>query len=121
MITVEEVDFVTIPTQDVERAKRFYAHTLGLAHDRDTPAGAEFQAGQVTFEVWDPTSAGMAFAPNPAGVALRVPDVAAARRALEDEGVQFMGETIDTGVCHMALFNDPDGNLLVLHRRYAPR
>jgi predicted enzyme related to lactoylglutathione lyase len=121
VITVEEVDFVTVPTQDVERAKRFYGHTLGLPHDRDTPAGAEFQAGQVTFEVWDPTSAGMPFAPNPAGIALRVPDVEAARRALEADGVGFLGETIDTGVCHMALFHDPDGNLLVLHRRYAPR
>ncbi|MGZ4430469.1 MAG: VOC family protein [Gaiellales bacterium] len=120
MIGVEHVDFIAVPTRDVPRAKRFYGETLGLVHERDTPAGAEFRAGQVTLGVWKPEDQGMPFAANPAGFALRVADVAAARQALEAAGVQFAGETIDTGVCHMALFHDPDGNLLLLHRRYAP-
>jgi hypothetical protein len=47
--------------------------------------------------------------------------VAAARRTLEDRGVRFAADTFDTGVCHMALFSDPDGNALMLHHRYAPR
>jgi predicted enzyme related to lactoylglutathione lyase len=53
--------------------------------------------------------------------ALNVDDVAAARAELEDKGVEFIGEVMDTGVCHMAFLTDPDGNDLMLHRRYAPR
>ena len=75
----------------------------------------------MTLDIFDPTSQGQLFAPSPAGLALRVPDVAAARAALEAQGFAFDGETIDTGVCHMAFFRDPDGNALMLHRRYAPR
>ena len=41
------------------------------------------------------------------------------RKELEAKGVQFNGDTFDTGVCHMALFTDPDGNDLMLHHRYA--
>ena len=81
----------------------------------------EFRAGQVTLDIFDPLSIGQPFAPSPAGLALRVPDVAAAREELESKGVEFDGETLDTGVCHMAFFKDPDGNALMLHRRYAPR
>jgi predicted enzyme related to lactoylglutathione lyase len=120
MIQVEHIDFVGVPTRDVERAKRFYGQTLGLPLERGTPTGAEFRAGQVTLEIWKPEDAGMPFAPNPTGFALRVADVAAARQELEASGVEFTGETFDTGVCHMALFHDPDGNQLILHRRYAP-
>ena len=54
-------------------------------------------------------------------VALHVDDVAETRKLLEDRGVSFHGDTLDTGVCHMALFSDPDGNTLMLHHRYAPR
>jgi predicted enzyme related to lactoylglutathione lyase len=57
--------------------------------------------------------------PNP--LALHVQDMAQARTTLEQRGVQFTGETLDTGVCHMAFFSDPDGNALMLHHRYAPR
>jgi catechol 2,3-dioxygenase-like lactoylglutathione lyase family enzyme len=120
MIGVERTDFVAVLTQDVERSKRFYGETLGLELETEHPAGLEYRMGQVTLGVVDPTVVGMTFAPNPAGFALRVPDVAEARQKLEQAGVEFNGETYDTGVCHMAFFNDPDGNLLILHRRYAP-
>jgi predicted enzyme related to lactoylglutathione lyase len=120
MFEVEHVDFIGVPTQDVERAKRFYGELLHLPIEKDTPGGAEFRAGQVTLGVWAPESQGFPFAPNPAGIALRVPDVAAARAELEAAGVEFAMDTFDTGVCHMALFHDPDGNALILHRRYAP-
>ena len=119
-ITVERVDFVSIATQDVERSKRFYLETIGLPHEGDNPIGFEVRAGQVTLGVWQPEKAGRPFAPNPNAVVLRVPDVAEARRALEDAGVEFQGDIFDTGVCHMAFFADPDGNALMLHRRYAP-
>jgi catechol 2,3-dioxygenase-like lactoylglutathione lyase family enzyme len=117
---VERVDFVSFLTQDIARARRFYAETLGLEIETEGEHDLEFRAGQVTLDVFDPSSIGQPFAPSPAGLALRVRDVAAARAELEAKGVEFDGETKDTGVCHMAFFHDPDGNALMLHRRYAP-
>jgi predicted enzyme related to lactoylglutathione lyase len=78
------------------------------------------RAGQVTLGVWEPERMGLPFEPNHNGISLRVPDVAEARATLERDGVEFTGETIDTGVCHMAFLHDPDGNTIMLHRRYAP-
>jgi catechol 2,3-dioxygenase-like lactoylglutathione lyase family enzyme len=117
---VERVDFVSFLTQDIRRAKRFYTETIGLELETEGEHDLEFRAGQVTLDVFDPSSVGQPFAPSPAGLALRVSDVAAARAELEAKGVEFEGETRDTGVCHMAFFRDPDGNSLMLHRRYAP-
>jgi catechol 2,3-dioxygenase-like lactoylglutathione lyase family enzyme len=117
---VERVDFVSFLTQDIARAKRFYAEMLGLEIETEDESDMEFRAGQVTLDIFDPASIGQPFAPSTGGLALRVPDVAAARAELEAKGVEFEGETRDTGVCHMAFFRDPDGNALVLHRRYAP-
>jgi catechol 2,3-dioxygenase-like lactoylglutathione lyase family enzyme len=116
---VERVDFVSFLTQDIARAKRFYAEVLGLEIETEGENDMEFRAGQVTLDIFDPTSIGQEFAPSPAGMALRVADVAVARAELEEKGVEFDGETVDTGVCHMAFFRDPDGNALMLHRRYA--
>ena len=118
MIEVERVDFVSVPTRDVARARRFYGELLGL-----TPADGtegEFETPNVTLGLWEPEADGEPFEPNRAGIALRVPNVAAARQELERAGVEFLGETVDTGVCHMAFCRDPDGNVLILHRRYAP-
>jgi predicted enzyme related to lactoylglutathione lyase len=120
MITVEHVDFISVPTQDVERSKHFYGELLGLELEKETPVGAEYRAGQVTLGIWAPESQGLEFTPNQSGFALRVADVAAAREELEGKGVGFDMETFDTGVCHMALMRDPDGNQVILHRRYAP-
>ena len=120
-MNVERVDFVSFLTQDIPRAKRFYSEVLGLEIETEGASDMEFRAGQVTLDIFDPTSVGQPFAPSPAGLALRVPDVAEARAELENRGVAFDGETVDTGVCHMAFFKDPDGNSLMLHRRYAPR
>ena len=118
---VERVDFVSFLTQDIPRAKQFYGETLGLPIETEGQNDLEFTLGQVTLDVFDPASVGQEFAPSPAGIAIRVPDVAAARESLEAKGVQFDGEIVDTGVCHFAFFKDPDGNVLMLHRRYAPR
>ena len=120
-IEVEKVDFVSVLTQDIPRARKFYGETLGLEVETEGENDMEFRLGQVTLDVFNPASIGRPFAPSSAGIAIRVPDVAAARAALEAEGVEFDGETRDTGVCHMAFFKDPDGNQLMLHRRYAPR
>ncbi len=122
MITVERADFVSVPVTDMERSIRFYGETLGLPRASDTEGWPEFQLGEnVSLYLIDPTNIGRDFeGPHTASIALRVPDVEAAKQALEAKGVTFTGETFDTGVCHMALFDDPDGNALMLHRRYAP-
>jgi catechol 2,3-dioxygenase-like lactoylglutathione lyase family enzyme len=118
VIGVERVDFVSVPTRDIAQARRFYGEVLGLVRNVRSPD--EFEAANVTFALWRPEADGLPFAPNTAEVALRVPDVAAARERLESAGVRFLGDTVDTGVCHMGFFHDPDGNVLILHRRYAP-
>lgn len=119
MPAITGVDYVAIPTQDAERAKEFYGETLGLRVDADVPS--EFWAGDLCLSIWAPTRFGVEFAPQRNGhLALHVEDVAAAQRELEAKGVVFKGPAFDTGVCHMALFSDPDGNDLMLHSRHAP-
>jgi catechol 2,3-dioxygenase-like lactoylglutathione lyase family enzyme len=115
---VERVDFVSVLTQDIARAKKFYSEVLGLEIESEGDSDMEFRCGQVTLDVFDPSSIGQPFAPSPAGLALRVPDVDAARAELEAKGVEFDGDTIETSVCRQAWFKDPDGNSLMLHRRY---
>lgn len=115
---IERADFVSVFTRDIKRAKEFYAGTLGLEIESEGESDMEFRCGQVTLDVFDPSSIGQEFAVSQAGLALRVPDVDAARAELEAKGVEFDGETIETDVCRMASFKDPDGNALLLHRRF---
>ena len=116
---ISRVDSIGIPSRDTERSRQFYIETLGLPQDEH--ASNEFWVGQTCFAIWEPQRFGLEFQPVKNGLALlRVDDVAAARTELEGKGVEFAGETLDTGVCHMAFFSDPDGNELTLHRRYAP-
>lgn len=118
---VERTDFVSLPVTDMERARSFYRDTLGLT-PVDEGGFPEYQLGEnISVYLLDMEAIGSTFTgPHTASIALRVPDVAAARKELEAKGVAFEGETFDTGVCHMAHFKDPDGNVLMLHRRYAP-
>ena len=118
VMQVEHVDFVSVLTQDLQRARRFYVETLGLEVETEGDSDMELRCGQVTLDVFDPSSIGQPFAPSPAGIALRVADVDAARAELEAKGVVFDGDTIVTGVCKQAFFKDPDGNALMLHRRF---
>jgi predicted enzyme related to lactoylglutathione lyase len=122
LIGAERVDFVSIPVRDKDRAARFYGATLGLERDpRATHGWPEFRVGNLTLAIVVPAEIGWDFTPMPAGqVAIRVPDVAEARKSLEEAGVEFTGETFDSGVCHMAFFEDSEGNGLMLHHRYAP-
>ena len=113
------VDFVAVPSTDWERSRAFYVDTLGLRPDEH--GRFEFWVGETCFGIWEPARLGMEFAPQKnAHPALHVDDVAAARAELEEKGVEFAGDILDTGVCHMAFFTDPDGNDLMLHHRYAP-
>ena len=119
---VERTDFISVPVTDMGRAERFYGETLGLPKI-STRGFPEFQLGEnVSVYLLDMTQVGSSFqGPHTAHVALRVPDVAATRAELEAKGVEFDGDILDTSVCHMAFFKDPDGNQFMLHRRYAPR
>ena len=119
---VERTDFISVPVTDVERATSFYRDTLGLEQVAEGPGFPEFQLGEnVSVYLLSMEAVGSRWsAPHTAHVALRVPDVAETRRELEAKGVEFEGDVLDTGVCHMAFFNDPDGNALMLHRRYVP-
>ena len=120
MSVVTGLDFVAVPSRDAERSRAFYLETLGLRPD--DKARFEFWVGETCFGIWEPERMGGTFAPQKNGHwALHVDDVAEARRELEGKGVEFVGEVLDTGVCHMAFFADPDGNDLMLHHRYAPR
>ncbi|MGI9112157.1 MAG: VOC family protein [Gaiellaceae bacterium] len=121
MITVERTDFVSVPVTDMERARTFYEETLGIRNTSPDAAWPEFQTGNVSLYLIDPKRIGIEFSPHSAHIALRVPDVAEARTTLEAAGVEFDGDTLDTGVCHMAFFKDPDGNAVMLHHRYAPK
>ena len=117
-------DFASVPTRDLEAAVAFFGDVLGLERSVYMPERnfAEFETGNLTLNVMDPEQMGVGeFAPNRNHIALHVEDMPSARAALEERGVTFLGDTFDTGVCHMAFFEDPDGNRFMLHHRYAPR
>lgn len=120
---VTGTDFVTVPTTDIERAVEFYGTTLGLRRSAYRPDRnfAEFETGNLTLSIINPQRMGMEHHVSRNPVALHVEDMDQARAELEQRGVTFVGETFDTGVCHMSFFADPDGNALMLHHRYAPR
>ena len=120
---VTGTDFVTQPVQDYEAASKFYGETLGLEFSKrwgKMPAG-EFETGSLTIALMQPEAFGMQFRPSTSAIALHVEDVEAARAELEAKGVEFKGETIDSGVCLQAIFEDGDDNPLILHNRYAPK
>ncbi len=117
------VDFVALPTHDVAASAAFYGETLGLTRSVYIPERnyAEFETGNLTLSVIDAEKMGLEHHPQQTHIALHVEDVEQARKTLEARGVEFSGEILDTGVCHMAFFEDPEGNRFMLHHRYAPR
>ena len=116
---VEQVDFIAIPTRDLSRAVSWYRDVLGLPESEVTEG--ELDTPNVTLSFWEPEREDLPFVPNEAGFGVRVADVEEARAELEAKGVEFIAETWDSGVCHFAAFRDPEGNTVILHRRYAPR
>lgn len=120
--TVTGVDFIAVPTRDFEKADEFYGNVLGLTRSKrwgNMPAG-EFETGTLTIALMQSGAFGLEFQPHTHPVALHVEDVHGARSELEAKGVAFAAETLDSGVCYMAHFSDPDGNALMFHHRYAP-
>jgi catechol 2,3-dioxygenase-like lactoylglutathione lyase family enzyme len=122
-VNVTGVDFIAIPTQDFDRAEGFYGDVLGLERSKrwgDMPAG-EFENGTVTLAVMQSDAFGLEFRANTHPIALHVDDFEAAKAELASRGVEFRGDTLDSGVCWQAFFADPDGNVLAIHHRYAPK
>ena len=121
-MTVTGVDFITVPTRDFEEADKFYGDVLGLERSKQwgSMPAREFETGNLTIAVMQSDAFGIEFQPHSHPIALHVDDVEAARSELESRGVEFPADTIDSGVCHMAHFADPDGNRLMFHHRYAP-
>lgn len=119
---VTGTDFITVGTTNFDAAREFYGTVLGLPESKrwgKRPA-AEFETGNLTIAVMESQAFGIEFRPNNLPIELRVDDVEAARAILTERGVTFKGDTLDSGVCHQAFFNDPDGNALAIHHRYAP-
>jgi predicted enzyme related to lactoylglutathione lyase len=121
---VTGVDFICVSTTDLTAAREFYGNVLGLESSKvwreSDPMGAEFETGNLTIALLASEKLGIEPRPHNHPIALRVDDVEAARAELESRGISFQADTVDSGVCHMAYFKDPDGNALMLHHRYAP-
>lgn len=122
MPLITKTDFVFLPITSFETTEQFYGGVLGLECSKryDNDLGGEFETGSLTIQLVDMTKLGQEVQPSTGAIALHVDDVEAARRELESKGVEFDGETMDSGVCYQAYFRDPDGNALILHHRYAP-
>jgi len=122
MPLITKTDFVFLPITSFERAEQFYGGVLGLERSKryDNELGGEFETGSLTIQLVDMTKLGREVPPSTGAIALHVDDVEAARKELEEKGVEFQEETMDSGVCYQAYFSDPDGNALILHHRYAP-
>ena len=120
---ISVVDFIPVPTRDLERSVAWYGDVLGLKRSVYMPERnfAEFETDNVTLTIMNSEKMGLEFHPNSTPMALRVDDVAAAKADLEAKGVEFLGDVFDTSVCHMGFFKDPDGNAWMLHHRYKPR
>jgi predicted enzyme related to lactoylglutathione lyase len=122
-MNISGVDFIAVPTQDFDKADEFYGDVLGLERSKQwgSMPAREYETGSLTIAVMQSDAFGIEFQPHSHPIALHVDDVAAAREELESKGVEFRADTMDSGVCHMAHFSDPDGNALMLHHRYVPR
>jgi predicted lactoylglutathione lyase len=112
LIDATRVDFIAVPVSDLGVADEFYGTTLGLGRNPNTSGErwVEYETGNLTIALSTPGAA----------IGIGVPDVEEARRKVEETGVEFRMDTFDSGVCNGAPFTDPDGNRLLLHRRYAP-
>jgi catechol 2,3-dioxygenase-like lactoylglutathione lyase family enzyme len=115
-------DFITVGTRDFDVAVEFYGGVLGLQESKQwgTMPGKEFETGNLTIAVMQSDAFGLEFKPHSHPIEFHVDDFEAARAELESRGVEFKGDTLDSGVCYQAFFEDPDGNALAIHHRYAP-
>ena len=120
---VSGTDFITVSTRDLDTAAAFYGDVLGLRRSKQwgrLPA-IEFETGNLTIAVMQSDAFGLESRANTHPIALHVDDFEGAKAELASRGVEFRGDTLDSGVCWQAFFTDPDGNALAIHHRYAPK
>lgn len=118
---ISGTDFITIGTRNIDAAADFYGGVLGLTRSKqwgDMPA-IEFETGNLTIAVMQSDAFGLECKPNSQPIEFHVDDFDAAHAELQSRGVEFEGQTLDSGVCYQAFFSDPDGNALAIHHRYA--
>src|SRR5919106_4131713 len=123
MALITGTDFITVPTKDFDASAAFYRDVLGLQESKrwgNMPAG-EFETGNLTIAVMQADAFGLEFEASKFPIELRVDDFEAAKAELESRGVQFKGDVLDSGVCYQTFLEDPDGNALAIHHRYAPQ
>ena len=114
-------DFITISAKDFDESVDFYENVLGLERSKrwgDMP-GIEFETGNLTLAIMQSDGFGIEFRAHNHPVEFHVDDFEGAKSTLESRGVEFEGETLDSGVCCQAFFSDPAGNALAIHHRYA--
>ena len=105
-------DFVMFQVTDMHKAVRFYGEILGLPQEVDTEDFAEFNCGNVTLSLL--RAGEMATGGN---IAFAVDDVQAAYEELKEKGARIEGDPVDYGCCKAVTVQDPDGNVVIIHRR----
>jgi catechol 2,3-dioxygenase-like lactoylglutathione lyase family enzyme len=123
MTPITGTDFITVSTKDFDASVTFYRDVLGLQESKrwgNMPAG-EFETGNLTIAIMQSDAFGLEFQANNHPIEFRVDDFEGAKAELESRGVEFKGEVLDSGVCYQTFFEDPDGNALAIHHRYAPQ
>jgi catechol 2,3-dioxygenase-like lactoylglutathione lyase family enzyme len=118
---INGTDFITVPAKEIDAAVKFYGEVLGLPELKrwGNMPGVEFETGNLTIAVMQSDAFGLEFKPHSHPIEFHVDDFEGAKAELESRGVEFEGETLDSGVCYQAFFSDPDGNALAIHHRYA--
>jgi catechol 2,3-dioxygenase-like lactoylglutathione lyase family enzyme len=118
---ISGTDFLTIPAKDIDAAVDFYENVLGLERSKQwgSMPAFEFETGNLTIAVMQSDAFGIEFQANNHPLEFHVDDFEGARAELESRGVEFKGDTLDSGVCWQAFFEDPSGNTLAIHHHYA--
>jgi predicted enzyme related to lactoylglutathione lyase len=116
---ITSIAFTVYPVSNMERARAFYEHVLGLHmsyHYQDI--WVEYDLDGSTFAI---TTTKMGHTPGAKGavIAFEVSDLDAFMHKLKERAVPFVTEAFDTPVCRMAVIEDQDGNHITIHKRHA--
>ncbi len=113
---ITSIAFTVYPVSNMERARAFYEHVLGLHvtyHYRDV--WVEYDIGGSTFAI-STSETGHTPGVKGAVVAFEVSDFDAFIHKLKERAVVFVAEAFETAVCRMAVVEDPDGNHITIHK-----
>jgi predicted enzyme related to lactoylglutathione lyase len=119
---ITDIAFTSYAVTDVPRARKFYEEVLGLTagsvYEGDGMAFIEYAIGSGFMSIG---AGAEAFKPGSQGgvIVFEVDDFDAFVKKLKDSQVKFVMEPMDTGACHIALVEDPDGNRVMVHKKKA--